>query len=148
MRRILFISVAVLLLLTGCTEQQAKPPDTQTPNGIAYFAPKYEVVSQTDDELIIEVKNQNTTVATYSYSSGQRYDLRLSQNGELLYTWSSDKSFLQATSESKVTQGESEIYTVDLTDLPTEKGTYELEFWSVAKELKNIEPLSLNITIK
>jgi len=152
MKKALFLGVAVVLLLTGCAAQQeAKIPDggSQPPTGgIAYFAPKYEIVSQTPDELVVEVKNQNTTVATYNYSSGQKFDLRLSQNGKVAYTWSADKLFIQATSVSTVKQAESEIYTVDLTDLPVEKGNYELEFWSVAKELKDVQPLKLNITIK
>lgn len=150
MKKFLFLSGVVLLLLTGCVEQQSKLPDTVTPppGGIAYFAPKYELVSQARDKLVIEVKNQTTTVATYNYSSGQKFDMRLYRDGTVVYHWSSDKSFLQATSESRVIQGESETYEVDLTDFPVEKGPYELEFWSVAKELKDVNPLKLEIIIK
>jgi len=144
MKKLLLITMTVVLLLAGCTAEQVKQP----PGGIAYFTPKYEVVSQTDQKLIIEVRNQNTTVATYNYSSGQRYDFRLSRNGEVVYTWSADKSFILVTSVSTVKQGESEVYTVNLTDLPVEKGTYQLEFYSVAKELTEVEHLKLNITIK
>lgn len=122
--------------------------DSNGNGGIAYFPLKYELKSQDDKNLIVEVKNQNEKPMKLTYSSGQRFDIRFYKEGKVVYTWSQDKSFIQSFSEKTLIQGESEFYEVNLKELPLPKGSYEYEFFSVAKELSNSSPLKGKITIK
>ncbi|MPN44369.1 hypothetical protein SDC9_191934 [bioreactor metagenome] len=74
--------------------------------------------------------------------------MKFYQDGKHVYTWSQDKSFIQLFSEKILLQGESEIFNINLEELPLSKGVYDYEFYSVAKELSNLSPLKGKITIK
>lgn len=132
-------------LTIGRIKGNGKPTDN---SGIAYFPLKYEVKNEEDKKLIVEVKNQNERPVKLSYSSGQKFDIKFYKDGKLVYTWSQDKLFIQATSEKTLIQGESEIYEVSLEELPLEKGAYSYEFYSTAKELEKTPYLKGKITIK
>lgn len=116
--------------------------------GIAYFPLKYELQSLDSDKLKVQVKNQNERPAILTYTSGQRFDIKFYKNGKLAYTWSQDKLFIQEVTEKTIIQGESEVYEVNLKELPLEKGTYEYEFYSTAKELSKAPYLTGSLTIK
>ncbi|KOA18189.1 intracellular proteinase inhibitor [Clostridium homopropionicum DSM 5847] len=116
--------------------------------GIAYFPLKYELQSIDNERLKVQVKNQNEKPVTLTYTSGQRFDIKFYKDGKLVYTWSQDKLFIQEVTEKTIIQGESEVYEVNLKDLPLEKGTYEYEFYSTAKELSKAPYLKGSLTIK
>jgi len=116
--------------------------------GIAYFPLKYELQSLDSEKIKVQVKNQNERPITLTYSSGQRFDIKFYKAGKLVYTWSQDKLFIQEVTEKTIIQGESEVYEVNLSDLPLEKGSYEYEFYSTAKELNKTPYLKGSLTIK
>ena len=116
--------------------------------GIAYFPLKYEFQSSDSDKLKVQVKNQNERPITLTYSSGQRFDMKFYKDGKLVYTWSQDKLFIQKVTEKTIIQGESEVYEVNLSDVPLEKGNYEYEFYSTAKELNKTPYLKGSLIIK
>lgn len=124
------------------------PSDSVSDNSeIAYFPLKYDIKVQDEKRLVVEVKNQNERPIDLNYTSGQKYDMKFYKEGRLVYTWSQDKCFTQVLSETKLIQGTSEVYEVDLTKLPLEKGSYEYEFYSVAKELSEAPHLKEKVTI-
>lgn len=105
------------------------PNDSVSDNsGIAYFPLEYDIKVQDEKRLVVEVKNQNERTIDLNYTSGQKYDMEFYKEGKLIYTWSQDKCFIQVLSETKLIQGASEVYEVDFTKLPLEKGSYEYEF--------------------
>ncbi|QGU94283.1 hypothetical protein GOM49_03375 [Clostridium bovifaecis] len=132
----------------GEDDKVKNPSDSVSNNsGIAHFPLKYNINVQNEKSLVVEVKNQNERPIDINYTSGQKYDMKFYKKGKLVYTWSQDKSFIQMICETKLIQGASEVYEVDLTELPLEKGSYEYEFYSVAKELSDVPHLEGKITI-
>lgn len=121
------------------------PNDNQ---GIAYFPLKYEVKDLDSKKLVVEVKNQNEKPVKLTYTSGQKFDAKFYKEGKLIYTWSEDKKFTMAICEKTLMQAESEIYELGLDGIPLEKGNYDYEFYSTAKELTNTPHLKGKITIK
>jgi len=117
-------------------------------SGIAYFPLKYEVKSTSGKELIVEVKNQTENPIKLTYTSGQKFDMKFYKDGKHVYTWSQDKNFIQMLSEKTLLQGESEIFNINLEELPLSKGVYDYEFYSVSKELSSVPTLKGKITIK
>lgn len=109
---------------------------------------KYKIVSVDQEKMIIELKNQSDEEIVLNYTSSQKYDFSLFKNGKNIYTWSADKAFLQVISQVVLKSGESEKYIIDLKDLPVGPGEYEIEFFSVAKELENMPALKSKLTIE
>ena len=126
-------------------EKEEKNPDN---SGIAYIAPVYEIVEQDQDKIRIQIKNQSETDMVLNYTSSQKFDIKFMQNGKHVYTWSSDKSFMQMMSKKIVKPGESEEYTIELKGLPLEKGQYDFEFYSVAQELEDVAPLEGSLVLE
>lgn len=108
---------------------------------------KYEITYKDENKMIIRVKNESDADITLNYTSGQKFDIKFMQDGKDVYTWSSDKSFMQMISENTIKPGEREEYVIELGELPLEKGTYDFEFYSVAKELKGIPSLKGSIDL-
>lgn len=114
-------------------------------DGANYAELKYEIVNQDENRMTIHVKNESDTDITLNYTSGQKFDIKFKKDGKDVYTWSSDKSFIQTLSEKIIKPEESEEYVIELGELTLEKGTYDFEFYSVAKELKDISSLKGSI---
>ena len=48
-------------------------------------------------ELLLKLNNRSTRDTTLQFSSGQRYDFQIvNESGETVWTWSADRSFIQA----------------------------------------------------
>ena len=108
----------------------------------------YEIVSVDQDQMIIELTNQTDEEIVLNYMSSQKYNFNLIKNGKSIYNWAADKSFLQVITQVALKPEESEKYIIDLTDLPIKSGEYEIEFFSVAKELENTPALKDKLTIE
>lgn len=108
----------------------------------------YEIVSIDQEKMIIELINQSDVDSILNYTSTQRFDFFLFKNGKSMYTWSADKSFLRVDTQKVLKPKVSEKYIIDLKDLPVEPGEYEMEFFSIAKELENKPVLKGKLTIE
>lgn len=117
-------------------------------SGIIDLKAKYELVSQDQEEIIIELKNEGDSDMVLTFNTSKQFDLKLIQDGKAVYTWSSDKRFAQVITNKTIKPGESDRYTIDLKNLPIKAGSYEFEFYSAAKELENMLPLKGKVDLK
>jgi LysM repeat protein len=77
-----------------------------------------------------------------SYSSGQRIELVAYDSGRRIWTWSANRSFVQATKVITLEPGQSlvykEIWNQDNNDnVGLDEGVYRIQGWNVAKELSD-----------
>lgn len=84
--------------------------------------------------ITFSMHNQSEDNWLITYPSGQRFDYQiLDDKGDSIYTWSANKSFIEAMQDIVVQSGETVEYT-DLFDYtlmngaPLETGTYTIEF--------------------
>jgi hypothetical protein len=66
-------------------------------------------------KMKITITNNSKKQITINHTSGQKFDFKLlDSNREILYTWSADKSFIMALSETFIEAGQSVEYIEDL----------------------------------
>jgi hypothetical protein len=75
-------------------------------------------------------KNQTEREQTLIFRNGQRFDYGIYKDGEKVYHYSADKSFIMMYQELVLKQGEELTYTDTLADLP--EGEYTLDYWLTA----------------
>ncbi|MCA0989102.1 BsuPI-related putative proteinase inhibitor [Guptibacillus algicola] len=74
------------------------------------------------------IQNQTEKVQTVTFPSSQKYDYKLyNEEGEVLKTYSANKSFIKEIQTAEVKQAETLDYTITLDSLPN--GSYTLEIW-------------------
>lgn len=90
-----------------------------------------------EDETIrvrLAVSNSTSDVVTLRFSSGQRFDLAITDsNGVQIYTWSANKLFTQETGEIEIESGErvfiTEIAPFEFSSRQAKPGSYSLSGW-------------------
>jgi hypothetical protein len=105
-----------------------------------------KVISEGKITYIFKIKNDQEQNDVLHYSSSQQYDYKLTEgNGNVVYTYSMDKIFAQATTEQTLKPGEMVQFTIDLSeDLPKVKaGTYQIEVWSTATDRADLKAISV-----
>jgi hypothetical protein len=82
-------------------------------------------------------------------TSSQEYEYQLKdKTGEVVYTYSMDKMFLQMMGEKTIAAGESYQMNIDVEIFPTlQADTYILEVWSMATEAENLSA-KMEITLE
>ncbi|HZG43818.1 MAG TPA: BsuPI-related putative proteinase inhibitor [Longimicrobium sp.] len=60
--------------------------------------------------LTLQVTNAGTTPVTLSFSSGQSYDFAVRGGGTTLWTWSADRTFIQALRSETLAAGETRTW--------------------------------------
>jgi hypothetical protein len=91
---------------------------------------------------IFTIKNDKEVEDILNYTSSQQYDYRLiDSKGNVAYTYSMDKLFMQAISEQTIKQGETVQFEIDLSgDLKKlSPGTYQFEVWSTATDREDLK---------
>ena len=74
--------------------------------------------------LALDVTNQDDTVITFEFASGQRHDFEItSEAGKLLWRWSADKGFIQVLGEEQLAPGDTLTYQ-ERFEGPLSSGTY------------------------
>jgi hypothetical protein len=133
MRRLLIVIMIAALALTGSVR---KVSAADPPAGIRYAPPTVTLttgkLSYAPGEAIdwrYTLYNGNDQPLVLTFTSGQLYDLIVSQGRKAIARWSTGKMFTDVMSTRTVMMGE----TMELTgswNLPTElaPGTYDLEF--------------------
>jgi hypothetical protein len=66
-------------------------------------------------EMTLTITNNTGETVTIEHTSGQKYDFQIfDAEGEILYTWSADKSFIQVLGTTEIAEGESLTFTETL----------------------------------
>lgn len=94
---------------------------------------------------IFTIKNDKDVEDVLKYTSSQQYDYKLiDSKGNIAYTYSMDKLFMQATSEQTVKQGEIVQFEIDLSEdlKKLAPGTYQFEVWSTATDREELKAKS------
>lgn len=94
---------------------------------------------------IFTIKNDKDVEDVLKYTSSQQYDYKLiDSKGNIAYTYSMDKLFMQAISEQTVKQGEIVQFEIDLSEdlKKLTPGTYQFEVWSTATDRENLKAKS------
>jgi hypothetical protein len=150
-------TILIISALTGCGTNEANGKDTQEPkkvvNGSKGEAPKGivagkltpELVKQLEDGKIVytfSIKNDKEQEDILKYSSSQQFEYQLvDSKGNIAYTYSMDKLFIQAESEQTLKPGEIATFEIDLSEdlKKLQPGTYELVVWSTASEREDLK---------
>ena len=147
---IVCISIASILLV-GCGTSGASDPANggsetaeDVPKDTKDVITKEQVstdLKYEDGKYIFTLKNITEHDVHLSFSSSQEYEYKIfDSEGEHIYTYSMDKTFLMATSEKTLLPGEEYVMEVDVEVLSTlEKDTYTLEIWSTALDSEGLK---------
>jgi hypothetical protein len=99
-------------MLAGCSNNQRSadaPADNKAGDAVgAQLASSVEVeVAANTVRLVLHVTNPTNRPVVLEFSSGQRYDFAVrSADGQDVWRWSADKSFMQALSSQTIAPGE------------------------------------------
>ncbi|WP_053366451.1 BsuPI-related putative proteinase inhibitor [Bacillus sp. FJAT-27245] len=160
MKKTILKTSVVLLLAIGVTACGSKEESTEKkvvntggsvnketpaePNEAIDVSLDQESSSQEDVKYKLTLKNTSDQEVVLENGSSQVYDYNIKDSsGNVVYTFSKDKSFAQAVTEKKVKPSESVEVEVDASEgfKGLAKGQYTLEVWPVAKgaeELKTV----------
>ncbi|WP_270182520.1 BsuPI-related putative proteinase inhibitor [Alkalihalobacillus sp. CinArs1] len=146
MLKYLAIGSIALLTLTGCGEGNESMNSTNNGNGKAEevntgatgssgivagsMEPSLTLdsISNGQATFTYKVQNQTEKVQTVVFPSSQKYDYKLyNEEGEVLVTYSANKSFIKQVEKEEVKQADTLEYTITLDSLA--KGSYTLEIW-------------------
>ena len=110
---------------TGSTATEA----AQVAFTVALDAPVYTAAETLNILVRLTLRNTHTQPIALTFTSGQRYDLRIwNDKGQVVYTWSADKLFPQVLSTETVGPGERTFaFIANPPNLPV--GRYVVEAW-------------------
>ncbi|MGI2329033.1 BsuPI-related putative proteinase inhibitor [Planococcus sp. YIM B11945] len=145
---LLLMLLALILAACGTKEDNTtggQPPDSpeeETPGttdessgGIVAGALIPNLEPLDDNTYRYTLTNQTEEIKTFSFTSGQRIDVSLSdESGSQVFLMSSTAMFTQALGEETVKQGEELSYEFDIPELDLAPGTYKVEAWLTPKE--------------
>ncbi len=124
--------------VTGGSDEEVvnDPAEDEGDNGgivAGELEPSLEQVA--DGQVVYTVKNQTEQEMTLEFTSSQRFDYVIkSQDGEVLYHYSTVASFLQALGTETIAQGEELSYDIELPGNELKSGEYQLEVWLTPKD--------------
>ncbi|WLD94178.1 BsuPI-related putative proteinase inhibitor [Alkalihalobacillus sp. AL-G] len=140
-----YLMISMLVFLTACgTAQEPNPPKAEPSNGQVQEKPdsggngivagKVEInaVSINTNKAVFEVKNQTEQIVELQLSSGQQFDLWITdESGNEVFHWAEGKVFTQALMTKTLKQGESLTYEVEYPEL--KPGTNKFKFVFTSK---------------
>lgn len=108
--RLLSLTLLAAALTAGC-----RPPGEAAPAPhAAYRGPlvsSLQVESMRDSvRLVLQVTNATSGPVTLTFPSGQSYDFQVLDGGRVVWTWSADRSFMQAVRMLTMAPGETSRY--------------------------------------
>lgn len=89
-------------------------------------------VSEANPTLVYTVENTGDQEETLSFTTGQRYEYEIMQDGEVINRFSDDKAFTQALEDIAVAPGEEVTFDVELPSL--DPGEYTINIFLVAAD--------------
>ena len=101
---------------------------------VALDAPVYQAAESLNILVRLTLRNTHSQPVTLTFPSGQRYDVRIwNDKGQVVYTWSADKLFLQVFTTENVGPGEKTFpFVATVPNLPA--GRYVAEAWLVDRQ--------------
>jgi hypothetical protein len=101
------------LALAACTPPAAAPGPASGSGGDASpLVASLSVQPAADSvRLLLQVTNTATAPVRLSFSSGQTYDFTVRAGGTTLWTWSADRTFIQALRTETLAAGETRTFT-------------------------------------
>lgn len=131
----LILALAVWLLAACGTETDDLPEDPDTGGEII----EGEITSTLEDagsgNYRYTVKNDTQEAVTFNFTSGQRYDFTLTDDGgNEVFRMSSISMYTQALGEETIEAGEELPYEFQIPEANLEPGTYTLEAWLTPTE--------------
>ena len=145
---------ALVLLLLACASaddtrdqppeagEAAAPPALQ----LTLTTPQPSWVAGDTAVAILTLRNTGGEPAVLHFTSGQRYDFSLrGDDKDTLWSWSSDKGFIQALGEETVPPGE-QIVWEERIPLPSKPGTYMLEASVTSPDAPAVAPIPMVVT--
>ena len=143
----------VLLFLTACANDDTRdqPPEA----GQAAAPPALELTLTTPQPswaagdtamALLTLRNTGGEPAVLNFTSGQRYDFSLlGSDNDTLWSWSSDKGFIQALGQETVPPGE-QIVWEERIPLPSKPGTYMLSASVTSPDAPTVAPIPIVVT--
>lgn len=106
-----------------------------------------------DVRMTLNVRNTGTAPAVFNFSSGQRYEFVVRDDGREIWRWSRGRAFTQALSTLSLSPGEAlrfqEVWPgVNNAGLPVPAGSYTLVGWVAASGMAELTESSAEITIR
>ena len=111
------------------------------------YAPGEDVRAQ------LTVTNTGTAPATFTFPTGQRYELAVRQRGREVWRWSNDRAFTQVVSALSLTPGETLTFRdvwpgVNNNNVPVPPGTYTMAGWLTSPGHAGVTESSVEIRIR
>lgn len=134
----LVLGSALIVSLTGCGTFIGSNVVEGSANGGIVVGEVVAHIAAVENEIgkyIFSIQNHKTEAVTLKMNSSQQYDYHIKDSeGNILHTYSANKSFLMMESEKVIKPGEILEIPVDTTEyLPElEAGTYTLDVWVTA----------------
>lgn len=125
MRRLLLLALLAALAAACGGDDDSGGGDGVAGGGLVVDVEVPDPLTPGEVDFTVVVENRSDDHVTLEFPSGQRADVQLLDDGEVVYTWSAARSFIQALGEETVPAGEHiEFELDDVFDV--EPGGYEL----------------------
>ncbi|MGH7585067.1 MAG: BsuPI-related putative proteinase inhibitor [Gemmatimonadales bacterium] len=142
---------SLLLACGGADETRDQPPEA----GQAAAPPALELTLTTAQPswaagdsavAVLTLRNTGGEPAVLNFTSGQRYDFSLlGTDNDTLWSWSSDKGFIQALGQETVPPGD-QIAWEERIPLPSRPGTYMLAGSVTSPDAPTVAPIPVVVT--
>lgn len=142
---------ALLLAACGVEDTRDQPPEA----GQAAAPPALQLTLTTAQPswaagdtavALLTLRNTGGEPAVLHFTSGQRYDFSLlGDDNDTLWSWSSDKGFIQVLGEESVPPGE-QIVWEERIPLPSTPGTYMLAGSVTSTDAPKVAPIPVVVT--
>lgn len=110
--------------------------------------PEQKQIAADREEFEVEIilKNNSNLTQEYTFNTSQKYDLSLTdEDGNEVYRWSRDKSFLQAIQHLRLGVRETESWQTAIKIEDLSPGKYKLEGWLTDRRRSHSYSLTLEI---
>jgi hypothetical protein len=112
-------------LALGCTTPEPQPPAVGADAADPLLMSLQVRPTATQVNFLIQVTNTTTGPIDLNFSSGQSFDVMVRQGTRDVWTWSADKSFLQALRMEQLAPGQSQQYEAMWQPAPNLRGEFE-----------------------
>lgn len=145
----LFAALLTAALLIGCTPEEEATGFDVSLSLRDKFGQEASTFS-TDETITLQLRVENTgdSAATLNFSNGQAYDFVIRNSADqAIWTWSTDKSFTEATESTRFAAGEVRFYSADWdqvgdNDAPASTGSYTAQGEITASNLDEADAVS------